>query len=255
MKKPFRQRSKKLSVSGEWHVDCSCDIVKKNDNEKLIPMKKLFLLLFVVVPMLFAYPLTADAMKMSAPVYLGSIENTAYVGMHGPVSYFTIENAVANTGKKRIRDGKATYEEGCATFGKGDLAIYVHYSNKQIGSIGGERKENTIEKILANGNYTITAIRTDSDIVFYCVVGGYYDGDEFNIFGKLPDGRFIQYIDSQKLINSYNWWDEYPMLWYQNIRTENNAIIIPYREEFSKDQGELRFPWDEKAQWFGVEKR
>ena len=222
-------------------------------------MKKLILFLFVVVPMLFAYPQTADAMKMSEPVYLGSIENTAYVGMHGPVSYFTIENAVANTGKKRIRDGKATYEEGCATFGKGDLAIYVHYSNKQIGSIGGERKENTIEKILANGNYTITAIRTDSDIVFYCVVGGYYDGDEFNIFGKLPDGRFVQYVDSRELEEKYNWWMNIP-LWpdYLDARTENNVIIIPYSVWMENDttlEGELRFTWDEKAQWFGVEKR
>ena len=94
MKKPFRQRSKKLSVSGEWHVDCSCDIVKKNDNEKLIPMKKLFLLLFVVVPMLFAYPLTAGAMKMSKPVYLGEIcRDQAGKGFH-------IEGATFNKGTK-----------------------------------------------------------------------------------------------------------------------------------------------------------
>ena len=118
-------------------------------------------------------------------------------------------------------------------------------------------KLNKVELPLTDGNNNIIAIKTDSNIFFYYIEGSYaHDGGgKFWIYGKLPDGRFIQYIDSQKLINSYNWWDEYPMLWYQDVRTEKNEIIIPYREEFSKDQGELRFTWDEKAQWFGVEKR
>ncbi len=217
-------------------------------------MKKLLLLLFIVVPMLFAYPQTTDAMKMSKPIELGI---TAMSNMGGCV----VEGAVINTGKvffTDVFDGKryTTYDNGYAVFGDGDLTIYTHYGDKFL--IGGESLSNTVNTNLCG--HDITAVRTDSDIVFYYVVDSYYEGGGFVILGKLPDGRFIQYVDSRELEEKYNWWAGFS-IWadYLSARTENNVIIIPYsiwNEKTSTTvEGELRFTWDEKAQWFGVEKR
>lgn len=216
-------------------------------------MKKLLLLLFVVVPMLFAYPQTTDAMKMSAPVYLGG-------AIYSDAGGTFIKGAVINTGKvvyTDVFDGEryTTYDKGYAVFGKDDLTIYAHYDIERYGScIGANNISNTIE---TGGD--ITAIRTDSGIVFYYVVDSYHEGGGFVILGKLPDGRFVQYVDSRELEEKYNWWTNIP-LWpdYLDAQTENNVIIIPYSVWMENDttlEGELRFTWDEKAQWFGVEKR
>lgn len=251
MKKPFRQRSKKLSVSGEWHVDCSCDIVKKNDNERLIPVKKLFLLLFVVVPMLFAYPLTADAMKMSKPVYLGEIcRDQAGKGFH-------IEGATSNKGTKSTKYWYINgYEKGVATFGKGDLTVCVHYIYADGAErIGDKALSNTIESPMCC--HRINAIKTDAGIIFY-VITGVEDGEGFVILGKRPDGRFVKYIDSYKLEELYHWWDDISgrVFYGSVIRTEKDVIIVEYSVYGDTSaEGELRFTWDEKAQWFGVEKR
>ena len=224
-----------------------------NNNERLISMKRLLLLLLVVIPMLFVYPLSADAMKMSKPIYLGCAEYSDAGGTH-------IDGAVVKTGKvvyTEVFDGEryTTYDKGYAVFGKGDLTIYAHYSDDYF-RLGGKNMSNTLG---AGGD--ITAIRTDSGIVFY-QISGTGEGAGFAIIGKLPDGRFIQYADSHELNELYHWTYKGEMIEYGYARTENDVIIVPYYDAWSdpfdpnpKPEGEIRFAWDEKAQWFGVEKR
>ncbi len=220
-------------------------------------MKKMILFLFVI-PMMLLYPLTADAMKMSEPIYLGSI-GTDQVEASDDIHGFSINGETANKGKRVLKFGEKLYKKGCATFGKDDLAVNVRYDRDSAYHYVGDKQGSNVIEISGGPIGRIDAVRTDSGIVFYYLEASFGQGGWFSIIGKLPDGRFVKYVASNnyhKLMEK-----EYArgFLYYNGIKAKNNMIIVNYFVDnlsgSYQKHGELRFPWDEKAQWFGVEKR
>ena len=220
-------------------------------------MKKLFFLLLLVPMIAMLYPMTADAMKLSEPIYLGSIAYEEVADGDDPRG-FVIRDADANKGKRVLKFGTKMYKKGCATFGKDGLAVHIRYDLKDhVQYFGDKEGTNAVEINIADSS-VIQAIETDFGIVFYYINSMHREGSDFLILGKLSDGRFIQYVDSDKYTNML-WKETGGMVSYNRMRVVGNAIVIDYSAwnagNNSTKYGELRFPWDAKAQWFGVEKR
>ena len=88
----------------------------------------------------------------------------------------------------------------------------------------------------------------------YCV-------SHLHILGKQKNGKWVVYIDSKKLSNKYfggkDAYKEDGGVIYDEPTCREDSIVVTYRrwhwKGTSKPEGELRFKWDESAQWFGVE--
>ena len=98
---------------------------------------------------------------------------------------------------------------------------------------------------------------------FYAIRGGYDLPSaqfryEYDIIGRKPDGTWVKYLNTGKLLKQYIGKDYACLI--QNVTTSGNTIIMQYkileyklRRVTDGRCGELRFKWDETAQWFGVE--
>ena len=207
-----------------------------------------------------APPVTNQPMQFSQPVYIGKIE----VGIQSPIGGFFIDGAKYNKGNyftKYRKDNTHSYDKGTAIFGEGKDALYVHYDYEMYIQFGDKNISNTVALDVGHmGN--IQQIKTNSGITFYYISFGYKWG-YFYIIGKRQDGKWIKYISSRETLKSYfpellDWGHapHYPPVIFKNFKNiscQNDTIIVPYTNLSNDLNGEFRFKWDEKAQWFSVE--
>ena len=192
------------------------------------------------------------AMQFSQPVKVGGIcvDQTGKQGI-------LIENASYNDGDyytKARKDNRSTYGKGVARFGNGEDALYVHYNYyTDFGKFyfGGEDKQNTIIPPNVLTIYDIFRINTDEGITIYPLYKFYGPESEYIIIGRRADGKFIKYIDTEELTRRYFGTDSYII--YRNLSTKGDTLIIEYYQ--SGVSGTFYFKWDDKAQWFSVDKR
>lgn len=192
------------------------------------------------------------AMQFSQPVKIGgiSLNQSTRQGI-------SVENASYNSGDyyaERIKDNRSTYGKGIARFGNGEDALYVHYNYyTDLGKFyfGGKDKQNTIVPPNVVTIYDIFRINTDEGITIYPLYKFYGPESEYIIIGRRADGKFIKYIDTEELTKRYFGTGSYII--YRNLSTKGDTLIIEYYQ--SGVSGTFYFKWDNKAQWFSVDKR
>ena len=198
-------------------------------------------------------------MQFSQPVKIGNF----YVQIQRPTGFY-IEGATSNNGTRYTKVAPYTndygYDKGVAIFGNGNDVIYVHYNYSADApeKFGDKNISNTIDIHIGHGG-DIFQIKTNSGMVFYYISFGYKYGF-FYIIGKRQDGKWIKYIYSPDIDDRYFgknlYWSDAPMyVPFQGatLSCQNDTIIIPYHILKTNSKGEMRFKWDEKAQWFSVE--
>lgn len=211
---------------------------------------------------------TVFAMSLSQPEKIGGI-GVAQAGVGGGGIY--VDNATANDGDYyRIynKDNNHTFGKGTAMFGQGADALYIHYNAyqekyRECVYCGGKSIDNTVQlRILID---TIYKINTDMGITLYPIRFYYGLESQWRIVGRRQDGKFVKYIDTEEITKRYfgdnvtNHNGE--LVSYRMIECYGDTIVAKYDVGVkhhvgrgkSGEYGELRFKWDEAAQWFSVE--
>ena len=249
-------------------------------------MKKILKRTFVFVVAIMMFTASAFAMTFSQPLKTGFCVSYSQAG-----GGMIVQNATANDGDfyKRTYNGKTIiydglgnsgskrYGKGIASFGNDSDALYAHYNAYNISNddkihFGGKDIKNTIPISSFVFGEEIFKINTNEGITFYMIHTSYDLPDEswWTLIGRRKDGVWIKYFDTDSVTKKYfgnpapvahaNVWSGQSIC-CDNFRVNDNTIIIEYsryhkssgnRDNFIKE-GEFRFKWDDKAQWFGVE--
>ena len=217
-------------------------------------MKKIFGLTL----MLMMIAANCFAMIFSQPQKIGSIGHyrDSYQGM--PISGESYNSGKPYPDRRDEYNTAKTYYVGIARFGDGENALYCSYNWKdRYLKFGG--KDNYV---ISLGNELKYIYRIDSDeglTLYVLLFGG------CNIIGRQKNGQWFSYVDSDVLTDKYfngkvaanRFTSEGVVYKEDKVTVKGDTIIIPYlyrTDQHITTNGELRFKWDDKAQWFGVEK-
>ena len=203
-------------------------------------------------------PVTNQPMQFSQPIKIGRV-NVSQVGKGAGGYWFN--GADSNEGIKKDYheyDKQYIYSKGVAKYGNGEDALYIYYDESQgeICNIGGKDIKNTQKvRLFCDVIYKIT---TNKGITLYPINFIYGAESRYTIIGRQKDGKWVKYIDTSDISKTYFGTNErgYPA---QNIEFDltckKDILIMQYRHlgRNRNKEGEFRFKWDEKAQWFSVE--
>lgn len=102
---------------------------------------------------------------------------------------------------------------------------------------------------------------TDIGITLYAFKDAHDFACYYDIIGKRKDGTFVKYIDTEKIAAEYYGKDTKWSPNFENLVVLGDTICIDlyaHRDFTEKLPGEklctFRFTWDDKKQWFGVQK-
>ena len=222
-------------------------------------MKKIFVA--VVVSLLFVAQ-TALAMTFQQPVKIGRIGFPVQAPYHGLI----IDGANYNDGTPyREKSNKTTYTKGTARFGEGTNALWCKYNFEPKNSADCFIKFGGANDFVLTQNITdkeIFQIDNDADLALYASYHIYCVTD-LKILGKRGD-KWVVYLDSKKLSEKYfGGKDGYKLdggVLYDVPTCAGDTIVVTWRRwhwynngGISEPEGEMRFKWNDAAQWFGVE--
>ena len=206
-------------------------------------MKKFFSV--IVLAIIFLLAENCSAMTFSKSVKLGS------VGQYGPYG-------VQISGATSIKSGSfnkeyKTYMQGSAIFGK-SLNFYFDFQN-DISKFG-SNEANAISIYALEGATDIYQVQNDKNIEMYIFVTETGGGGSTKVVGQ-KDGKFFIYFDTNKVMQNY--FGRARDVYLSHYKLQGDAIVFDitsYDANLKKTVkgGELRFKWDDKANWFSVEK-
>lgn len=203
----------------------------------------------------------AFAMQFEQPEKVGDVGGT-------PAGGFTIKGASTNSGTLVARGKFKVYDKGTATFGRGEDALYFYYDCTKRGKdsylpqFGGKSKSHLVAVRAGEGEgCTVSRLPNDSNITMYLLknTGPVAGTTNYILLGKRDDGVFVKYIDLVPVLKQYFGKDSFGMRgpWFNNCYAQGDTVVIEYQVSAFKQGyhkgGEIRFKWDESAQWFGVE--
>lgn len=209
----------------------------------------------IIVMALILITTNCSAMTFSQPVEIGQ----AGCPDQAPYAGVVIKGASANNGNYWTKDdpnprkgNMKTYGKGIARWGNGLDALYCRY-NYETRSIEYGGQNNYIVNLGSSMRY-ISKIQTDEGTTLYSLFYGFHYSDVV-IIGKRKDGKWVKYIDTSIIDEQYFgknlFYMDRPN--YKKIIAEGDTIILKYKIFKTKSEGEFRFKWNDKAQWFSVE--
>ena len=221
---------------------------------------------FIILVAVYVFSVgTVCAMQFSQPEKVGSI---GYANMGG---FYVEDSAYYNGNGAHLGLGHHTvYDTGIARYSDGADALYFHYGAEKV-SLNGHSYNKGYSKFGAKDiNNTVSVpvmspilfkIKSNENITLYVVMDSYDLPEEnrYHIIGRRSDGKWVKYIDTDDIVKNYFGSRGYDL---GALAVDNDTLRIFYRTYdyqnmsnlASTSKGELRFKWDENAQWFGVEK-
>ena len=217
-------------------------------------MKKIFA--FITLMILFSS--TGFAMKFEQPIKIGKI-------MYPPDGDMVIDNATYTSNKPngKFQNFNTYPYDTVARFNTGEDSIYVHHipDYNVPPRFGDENINNSIPIKTGLYGVYIFQLKNDSNIKFYLLRTEEADAGFVNwiCIGK-RDNKWIKYFDINEVKKTYFGNKNERRYFFSNnsygkTYCKNDTIIIEYYhyENNINKNGEFRFKWDDKAQWFGVE--
>lgn len=225
-------------------------------------MRKIFIGLLLAI--MLVIPAESFAMTFHQPIEIG------YIGWPHRENIVILKNAFQSSGKQVKNNESKMYEldgniEGFAQFGNAEDAIFFHYTPKKEPLYGSKDKNNTFQIKAGLYGDTIYQIKNDYGIKIYIFVNSEpLEGfRNYTCLGKLKNGKFVKFFETDEIKRRYFGSSDWSNIrngklpYFKKIYCKNDMIIIEY-ERFQKQkapikEGEFRFKWDDKAQWFGIE--
>ena len=210
----------------------------------------------VIFAVMFLLSENVSAMTFSQPVKIGKI-------IYPPSADMVIEDSTytSNPPSGKFQNQNTYAYNTIAGFSNGEDSIYVHHMPKH--NVNPRVGDKDINKSVPIGyglyGFTIYQIPNDSATKLYMI-----RPDEamavvldYTLVGKKADGTFVKYFSFRDIWNKYVG-NNRPngRIFTENVHCEGDSIIIKYthyEKHVKKDIGEIRFKWDDAAQWFGIE--
>ena len=222
---------------------------------------------FGLTLMLLVIASNCFAMTFSQPVKIGGIG----FPVQTPYRYHLVDGASYNSGTPyteapEFAKKRTTYKDGIAVFGSGENALYCQYKQAKASATSDDWRyalkfggKNNYVIAIENQYKYIFKIDTDEGLTLYSIVRN-SGSERINIIGRQKDGKWVSYIDSEILTKNFfggnQAYKSTDGAHYSSPKFENDTIIIEYKYQVKyniTEEGEFRFKWDDKAQWFGIE--
>ncbi|MDY3091346.1 MAG: hypothetical protein SOW61_00825 [Erysipelotrichaceae bacterium] len=209
-------------------------------------MKKILLSILLLIS--FILPTQCFAMSFSQPVQIGYASYD--INRDGGYS-FEGASVKASRHYSKIRKKITGYEKGIAIFNtNGDRLVIDFDMITRPGKCWVGDGQNYTEMFFLNS--TISQFKGSNGMVFYAS-RSQYTYSNYVIFGKYINGKYAKYIDTGALAKQYY---GNTMVDFGEMVVCTDGFIIPF-SIWKKDlnvKGDFVFKWDEKANWFSVEK-
>lgn len=114
---------------------------------------------------------------------------------------------------------------------------------------GGSDFANTVPVYTFEGGTRIYPVKSDDGREFYLLITETGGGGSSKIIAE-RNGKWVKYFDTLDLKKSKQLDWDYCL---QNIYTIGDTIIFVYEQGETQKSCDVRYKWDEAAQWFGVE--
>lgn len=224
-------------------------------------MKKILGILSALL-MTTVFQTSCYAIQFSQPQDVGEF-GLLQSGVFGGGIGFTNATVKGSFFTKYNKNNNRSYGKGVARFGSGEDALYVHcdvYDTSLTSSTYVGSKDSRNSFAVSDVGQKISKIATDEGITIYPLFMEYGPESEWTIIGRQKDGKFVKYIDTREITKRYFGWNLMGAspVEYRKMEVRGNTIILYYLQhlqnrDWNKFDGEFRFKWDDKAQWFGVE--
>ncbi|WP_304066054.1 hypothetical protein [Megamonas hypermegale] len=188
------------------------------------------------------------AMQFSQPVQIGAFGQFPNQGF--TFYYGTIINSGVYFDEN---DEEKGYKKGIARMGDGKDALYFHYDlDKDIFKFGDKDIKNTLDRKYFV--YNVYKINTDAEIVIYPINPPLM----YTFIAKMPNGKFIKYIDTEEITKKYFKYENIEDISYGDLKVQDNILTMRY---FRKDknlhedeffEGKIYLKWNDEKQNFDV---
>lgn len=171
-----------------------------------------------------------------------------------PKQGFFFYNVTYNSGVYfNGKDEKQGYKRGIARLGEGKEALYFHYDlDKDIFKFGDKDIENTIDRKYYV--YDVYKINTDTGTVIYPINPPLM----YTFIAKIPNGKFIKYIDTEEITRNYFKYENIEDIGYGELEIQGDKLTMLYlRKDDNLREGEymegkIYLKWNEEKQNFDV---
>ena len=174
-----------------------------------------------------------------------------------------IENASQNKGDyftQYNKNNQSSYGKGVARFGNGEDALFIHYNvyQKAGGTILAGNKDVKNTYSVGVINQTINVVRSNEGVTIYPIISDYGPEKAYTVIGRQKDGKFVKFFDTESITNNQfgPGRNGMPPVTYNRLAVSGDTFVLYYSKAGmpARTAGELRFKWDDNAQWFGIEK-
>ena len=194
------------------------------------------------IPMIFSQPVEIG--------YIGYTPGSPY----DREFYIDKASAIKATPAKH----KTHYTKGLAYWGTGKDLIYCHFDEGFI-KFGDENISNTVEvnpisariyKVNNSKNKTIYIVDTR-----WGSASSFWRNFGYDVIGKMDNGKWVKYFSVSGSFNPRTFNADKVSPHPENLICKDDTIIIEFypNSHDGKKVYEMRYKWDEKAQWFGIE--
>lgn len=217
-------------------------------------MKKFFLILFALA----IFSSNCFAMTFSQPVKIGEV---SYNG--SPTGGVEIVGATSIKNYSTAKNSRF-YGKGIALFGN---SLYFYFNDeyfrqnfnsygtsldKKVSRFGGTDVKNSVAIFTLEGKTDIYQIKNDGGIELYLAQTETGGGGTIQVFGTTKEGKWVKYFDVSDARKTFgiprgSYVDEFFVV--------DDEIIFQIAPGRRQQDGELRYKWDEKNKWFGVENK
>ena len=217
-------------------------------------MKKIL----VILGALMIFSSNCFAMTFSQPEKIGTVGYSAapnggveIVGATNIQNYSSVKNS-HYYGKGVARFGNSLYFYFNDEYFRKNFNGYTTELTEKVSRFGGTDVKNSVPIFTLEGETNIYQIKNDGGIELYLAQTETGGGGSIQVFGTTKEGKWVKYFDTQDAIKNFG----IPRSDYiENFFTFDDEIIFQYAPGRWEQDGELRYKWDEKAKWFGVENK
>lgn len=213
---------------------------------------------FVILIWLAMISPNCFAMTFSQPVKIGEVSYNAapnggveIVGATNIKNYSTVKNS-RYYGKGIARFGNSLYLYFNDEYFRQNFNGYTTELTKKVSRFGGTDVKNSVPIFTLEGKTDIYQIKNDGGIELYLAQTETGGGGTIQVFGTTKEGKWVKYFDVRDARKSFG----IPRSSYvDDFFVVDDEIILQIAPGRREQDSELRYKWDDKAQWFGVENK
>ena len=195
-------------------------------------------------------------MSFSQPVKIGSISyngapngGVEIIGATNIKNYSTVKNS-RYYGKGIARFGNSLYFYFNDEYFRQNFNGYGTALDKKVSRFGGTDVKNSVPIFTLEGGTQLYQIKNDGGIELYLAQNETGGGGSIKVFGTTREGKWVKYFDTNDARKNFG----IPNRSYlKKYFIYDDVIVIQYGD--SINTGELRYQWDNVAQWFSVKNK